>query len=83
MTSDSVLLLRVIRLLAYAIIGGSAFLLLAPPVRAALPSCYNTVCTINPETLELYCEYQANTYCGFAGTADSPTCISISRCVPD
>lgn len=74
--------LRLVRLLACVAIGSAGVLLLAPDSHAAPPACYNSVCTINPETLELFCAYQENSYCGFTGTADRPVCISISRCVP-
>lgn len=72
----------VLRFVACLALGSAGVLLLTAPTHAALPSCYNTVCTVNVKTLELYCAYQPDTYCGFLGTADSPVCVSISKCVP-
>ena len=72
----------VLRLVACLALGSGGVILLTPRAHADLAQCSNTVCTVNVKTLELYCAYQPDTYCGFLGTADSPVCVTISKCVP-
>lgn len=70
-----------LRIIAGLLLGGAAVLALSPDARASLPECSSSVCNVNPETLELDCRYQANTYCGFTQNP-RVACVSISRCVP-